>query len=96
MIIQALEISLAIVGLRLVTDKGMVLDFLRQPYLSGGTITQILLKPVVGCYLCMSSFWTLVLYPFLVGVDWKIFPTMFIVAAFNAIIYNTILRLESD
>lgn len=96
MTLQALEISLFCVGLRLVTDRGMILDFLREPYLSGGTVTQILLKPVFGCIVCMASVWTMVLYPLLNGLEWKLIPTMFIVALFNGLIWNLYNKIEDE
>lgn len=59
------------------------------------TIIEVLLKPVIGCVVCYSSFWTIVWHGLYFGFG-ELYPLiheMFIVAAFNAILVGLYDRL---
>lgn len=53
-------ITLFCCGWRMVTDDGMLFDFLRRYYLrqyENGNKLYHLLKPIFGCVTCFASFW---------------------------------------
>ena len=99
-LINSLIISLFCVGLRIVSDEGMILDFIRKPYVLLSEIqnptliakiSKYLLKPVIGCVKCMSSVWSLAISHFyLGGIDKWTFLIIFVVSALNTWIYKLI------
>lgn len=105
-IIKSVIISLAIVGLRVVSSRGMILYFLRMPYewlvenevkedwCNSITITNklytlliYLLKPIIGCCVCMASVYTIAIdYYYYDLSKWTVL-TIFMVATLNSIIF---------
>ena len=100
---KSLVISLFCVGLRMVTDDGMILEAIRKPYVwlrekelnIWGEIILYLLTPIIGCVVCMSSVWTLLIdyYYFNCFGKWTIL-TIFVVASLNALIYSWFNKLN--
>lgn len=50
-------ISAFCLGLRMVTDKGMLLYWLRRPYERATGARRYALMPFIGCVQCLSSVW---------------------------------------
>lgn len=102
-IVKAIVISSFCVGLRITSDDGMILEFLRYPYkwLQGkdlniiGKICEYILTPIIGCVICMASVWSLVIdyYYFNNFNKWTIL-LIFVVASFNGIIYSIFDKLN--
>jgi len=108
MIELAFKISLITIGFRCITDKGMILYFLRSPFdklvdrKTGYISTQeykkawkydwliYLAKPFITCSTCMASVHTLLWYPYFIGWDLNIIPTMLMVATMNTVIFAVI------
>jgi hypothetical protein len=69
----------------------------KSHFIKCGVIVDVL-KPVIGCYVCYASFWTLVLYTacngFVEGYLFNVMVTMFIVAFLNALGVNIYHKLE--
>ena len=99
MLIKSLIISLACVGLRIVSSPGMILYFLRMPYewaQNESDMLTYILKPVIGCVTCMASVWTLVIEKvFYSGLNKATILIIFIVAALNSIIYGIYQKIVS-
>ena len=99
MIEQAFIISLFCVGFRITTDEQMILEIIRKPYVqicstkwsdlnNFGKVVYYIMKPIVGCITCMSSFWSLIISFFYFQIDFTIIPVIFMVAGLNTIIYR--------
>ena len=100
LLIQSIIISLFCVGLRIVSGQGMILWFLRFPYIylqvlkeenelkPAGTILHYILKPVIGCVTCMSSVWGVTLSYIYYELNLKTILVIFIVAYLNTFLYN--------
>ena len=94
-IVKSLIISLAIVGLRIVSSKGMVLHFLRMPFEDLTGWKQYIMKPLILCGVCMSSVYTFIIsHFFLGGITKYTFLSVFIVAGLVAIIYSIYEKLS--
>ena len=96
---QSLIISFFCIGLRISMEEGMILESFRKPYTDLleineddlnqlGKISYIVLKPIVGCITCMSSFWTLILSYFYFSITPRTILVIFIVAGLNSILYK--------
>ena len=90
-LLKSILISLAIVGLRIVSSPGMILYILRMPYewaQKNNPYLTYLLKPIIGCTTCMASVWTIIIE--LVYFDLSLWTliTTFIVACMNSIFYE--------
>jgi len=97
----ALVISLASLGFRAITGKGMILYFLRQPfdYLTEKQTNKpiiYLAKPILLCSTCMASVHTLIWFPIITGEfrTINIILTMLIVATLNTLIWATVEKLQ--
>jgi len=84
---KALIISLFCVGLRIISSEGMILYFIRKPYEKGSKLTKAILKPIIGCVTCMSGIYTIIIELSYYSISKWTILTIFIVAAFNSIIY---------
>jgi hypothetical protein len=94
---QSIVISLFCVGLRIASDEGMILEFIRKPYVflteqdAPTLLTKVLinvLKPVIGCITCMASVWSLVISYCFYRVDYSIIVVIFMSAALNTLLYK--------
>lgn len=103
LITKSILISLAIVGLRIISSKGMILYFLRMPYewlrdkAERTIINKVLwylLIPTIGCVVCMSSVYTIVINYYYFTVDKWILINIFVVCCLNAIIYGFYTKLN--
>lgn len=97
MIEIALIISLASLGFKAITMKGMLLEFLSKPFTQTKNKTMILIgKPLMTCSTCLAGVHSLVWLPFLVDVKamtWAdkastLIITILIVAIMNTIIWR--------
>lgn len=52
----------------------------------------VLYKPICGCLICMSSFWTIVAW-IVTGFDFVLIPVMFCVAGINTITTSLLIDL---
>ena len=102
-LIKALIISLFCVGLRITSDDGMILSFIRMPYVwleskelnFWGKLAHYLLKPIIGCITCMASVWSITIdyYYFHYFNKWTIL-LIFVVACLNTMIYRLYEKLD--
>lgn len=104
LLITALAISMASLGFRLITDKGMIFYFLRKPFddLSDKKTKSksqerrkkailYAMKPVMLCSTCMASVHTLVWYWVLYGgYDKYTILVMLMVAFLNTFLHSRI------
>ena len=64
-----LILSLSIIGLHAITQEGYILHFLRKPYeLTNNKLLKLVLKPIIGCNVCMSSVYSFILF-YILGYD---------------------------
>ena len=84
---QSLIISLAIVGLRMVSSKGMILYFLREPFENLTGWKQYVMKPFILCTTCMASVWTIAISYSYYSISRYTIIQIFIVACLNSIIF---------
>lgn len=86
---QAITISLKILAVYVVLSEGYALHFVKRnvqeafDWFFGMRISAVITSPLFNCYVCMSSFWTVIF-----GFIWSatLFHTMLLVLAFNFII----------
>lgn len=89
MIQECITISLKIAAIYIVFSEGYALHFVRRNvqelfnWLFGMRAAAVITTPLFTCYVCMSSFWTLV---FGFEISMAIFDKMLLVLAFNFII----------
>ncbi|WP_418894217.1 hypothetical protein [Limibacterium fermenti] len=83
----SLVISLSITGIYATTLEGMIFHKLAQRIrkLLEGRKAKVLYKPLCGCLICMSSFWTIVAW-LSSGFSFLLIPVMFCTAGINTII----------
>ena len=92
MIETAIIISLASLGFRAITDKGMILYFLRKPFENANPTVQYIAKPFLLCSTCMASVHT-VLWFYLLNVNGTIqelFCLMLMVAFINTLLWSIV------
>lgn len=92
MIQLAIPISLKILAIYVVLSEGYALHFVKCAiqdlfyWFLGYKVGAVITAPLFNCYVCMSSFWTIVI-GLIMGLSWMvIFDVMFLVLAFNFII----------
>lgn len=87
MLERIIIISLITIAVHVCTWEGMILH---RPAEWIGRILDdhnlsILRKPAFECVTCMGGIYTLLTYPALYGLDWKIIPTMIAVIGANTL-----------
>ena len=93
MIQTIILISIASLGFRCITDKGMIFYFLRQPFDSPDCPSWLkyAMKPFILCSTCMASVHTLVWWPILEGkYSIETVLVMLAVAFLNTLLYSII------
>ena len=80
---KALIISLAIVGLRIVSSKGMIFYLIRKPFESLTGWKQYIMKPIILCCVCMGSLWTIIIEMAYFKLSSETLLLIFIVCALN-------------
>ena len=84
---KALILSLAIVGLRIVSSKGMILYCIRKPFESLTGWKKYIMKRIILCCVCMGSVWTVIIEMAYFKLCSETLLLIFIVCAMNGIIY---------
>lgn len=61
-------------GFRTLLSDGMILHFIRKPFENTKHYSNwhIILKPIILCVICFSSFWGGLTFLFIHGVKWEI------------------------
>ena len=86
-LIQSLVISLASVGLRIITSAGMIGYPIRKPFENLTGWRQYVMKPFILCVTCFASVWSVVISFFYYELNKETILIIFIAASLNSIIY---------
>tara|TARA_R110000782_G_scaffold8498_1_gene27720 strand:+ start:200 stop:511 length:312 start_codon:yes stop_codon:yes gene_type:complete len=95
----ALIISLASLGFRAITGKGMILYFLRKPFDNSTDKALIYaMKPVLLCSTCMASVHTLIWFPIITGEFFtaNLILVMLMVATLNTLIWAVVEMVQKN
>ena len=98
MLEQAIVISLIITSVHVSMWEGMIFDNLAHrlgAWLDRHRLS-ILRKPLFECNICMGGIYTLVIYPILYGLAWRILPVMLMVIGCNVIMAAIIKYIQND
>ena len=95
LILTAITISLASIGIYAATWRGMI--FHKPAKYVKGLIPKLICKPLFCCPICMSSVWTLVYFAVFGFPDLLIIPVVILMTAgLNTIIVSMIANIIPD